>query len=173
MPLWDGLNLQALVLDAVTSQLDPLTLSALLLLHFPFSVFHPPLRILVLSPSSPWISLTWICILSLFMVFCHLNPCPLSSSSASVDSPSAAVLLPLISSTGYMALWLSLHYKRIIVYKILAFSVAQWSGAVRKESGPSFRQNLKMEQNSNTQSFTRNTLSAVKIRTSNSMKLSL
>lgn len=52
IPLWDGLNLQALVLDSVPGQLDPLSLSALLLLHFLFSVFCPPLGILVFTSSN-------------------------------------------------------------------------------------------------------------------------
>ena len=47
--------------------------------------------------------------------------------------------------SGSVALWLFLHYKCIIVYKTPTCSVAQWSGAVTKESGPSFRQNPQME----------------------------
>lgn len=95
--------------------------------------------------------------------FLSFEPMPTRFLFYIVDSPSAAVLLLLlISSTDHLALWLSLHYKCIIVYKMPACSVVQWSGAVRKESGPSLRKNPKMEQNSNTQSFTSNTLSGAK-----------
>lgn len=89
IPLWDGLNLSSsLVLDAADGHLGPLPLSTFALPPFSL-VFVSQCLVLHLG-----FALTnyHLCILSLFMPFSHSSQYLFSSSFASIDSPSTAML---------------------------------------------------------------------------------